>query len=115
MFASKNQQYIIKEVYQYTFQNVYGTKRVQLDTLGLVINWMWFLRRSDCDLRNEWSNYTNWPYNFLPFNVISPVDGGPIYTLYDGTTDKPFDTSYNYCPNLSLYPIEILIIPKQIY
>ena len=24
---------------------------------------MWRFRRSDAYLRNEWSNYTNWPYN----------------------------------------------------
>ena len=76
---------------------------------------MWFLRRSDCDLRNEWSNYTNWPYNFLPFNVISPVDGGPIYTLYDGTTDKPLILHIIIVLIYLYTQLEILIIPKQIY
>jgi hypothetical protein len=30
---------------------------------------MWFLQRSDIAERNQWSNYTNWPYDFLPYNV----------------------------------------------
>ena len=31
---------------------------------------MWFFRRSDVNLRNEWMNYTNWKYDYLPNNVI---------------------------------------------
>jgi hypothetical protein len=30
---------------------------------------MWYLQRNDVNLRNEWSNYTNWPYGTLPVNV----------------------------------------------
>jgi hypothetical protein len=29
---------------------------------------MWYFQRDDVDQRNEWSNYTNWEYNFLPYN-----------------------------------------------
>jgi len=81
VFASQTQQYLIKEVYQYRFQNVVGSTRKKLDSLGLVIDWMWYFRRSDANLRNEWSNYTNWPYNYLPYNVVNPVDGGPFYKV----------------------------------
>lgn len=78
LFAQDQQQYLVKEVYSYTFPNVTGSKRVQLDSLSMVANWMWFYQRSDVDLRNEWSNYTNWPYtNVLPSNVIDPIFGGP--------------------------------------
>lgn len=68
------QQYLIKEIYEYTFQNVTGTNRVSLDSLGLIANWMWYFQRSDVNLRNQWSNYTNWPYDYLPFNVVPPPD-----------------------------------------
>ena len=95
VFASQTQQYLIKEVYKYTFQNIFGATRVNLDSMGLVINWMWYLQRSDADLRNEWSNYTNWPYDYQPFNVVSPASGGPSYTYVDGTSGQPFDFSYS--------------------
>jgi hypothetical protein len=72
VFASEQQQYLIKEVYTYNFQNVTGTKRVQLDSLSMVADWMWFFQRSDAYLRNQWSNYSNWPYDYLPYDLINP-------------------------------------------
>jgi len=45
----------------------------------MIANWMWFLQRNDVNLRNEWSNYTNWPYHNLPANVtladLDPIVG----------------------------------------
>ena len=32
---------------------------------------MFYLQRSDAELRNEWSNYSNWPYNYLPNDLIA--------------------------------------------
>jgi len=72
LFAANQQQYLIKEVYEYSFQNVTGTSRIPLDSLGLIANWMWYFQRSDINLRNEWSNYTNWPYNYLPYDLKCP-------------------------------------------
>ena len=72
VFASQQQQYLIKEVYSYNYENVTGSKRVKLDSLGMVANWMWFYQRSDAYLRTEWSNYSNWPYDYLPYDVIDP-------------------------------------------
>ena len=79
VFASQQQQYLIKEVYLYDFENVTGAKRVKLDSLGMIANWMWFYQRSDAYLRNEWSNYSNWPYDHLPYDVIDP-SGAAAYT-----------------------------------
>ena len=79
VFASQQQQYLIKEVYSYNYENVTGSKRVKLDSLGMVANWMWFYQRSDAYLRNEWSNYSNWPYDYLPYDVIDP-SGAASYT-----------------------------------
>jgi hypothetical protein len=31
---------------------------------------MWYFQRNDINLRNEWSNYSNWPYNYLPYPSI---------------------------------------------
>ena len=74
VFASKPQQYLIKEVYQYSFNNVVGSKKINLESLGLISNWMWFFRRTDAFLRNQWANYTNWPYKTLPNNIVDPND-----------------------------------------
>ena len=81
LFALNEQKYLIKQVYQRKFPNVTGPNKVQLDSLGMVSNWLFYFQRSDANLRNEWSNYTNWPYNYLPLNVIqSPTSG--TYTVY---------------------------------
>ena len=72
VFASKPQTYLIKEAYYTLFENVVGTKKLDLyNSAGLVANWMWFLQRSDAYLRNEWSNYSNWPYNIDPHPPFS--------------------------------------------
>ena len=107
VFAAQTQQYLIKEIYQYTFQNIFGSTRVKLDSLGLVADWMWYFRRSDADLRNEWSNYTNWPYNYRPYNIVSPALGGPLYKVGpDGAPVKVYDFSYSPYPSdcSSVYP-----------
>jgi hypothetical protein len=72
IFAEKEQRYLVREVYQQRFDNVVGNRRVDLKSLGMVVNWMWFFQRTDAYLRNEWSNYTNWPYGYLPYNVLDP-------------------------------------------
>jgi hypothetical protein len=43
---------------------------------------MWFFQRSDVVLRNEWSNYSNWPYkDIMPYPGILTLDLS--YTLID--------------------------------
>ena len=91
LFAANQQQYLIKEVYEYSFQNVTGTSRIQLESLGLISSWMWYFQRSDVNLRNEWSNYTNWPYNYLPYDLVCPPNA-----LSDPPDDEYF-YPYN-CP-----------------
>jgi hypothetical protein len=81
LFALQEQKYLIKQVYERVYTNVTGPNKVQLDSLGMIADWLFYFQRSDANLRNEWSNYTNWPYNYLPLNVIqAPTDG--IYTVY---------------------------------
>ena len=70
-FASMPQQYLIKSVYEWNYENVTGSRRVWLQsTLGMVSSWMFYFQRSDAYLRNEWSNYSNWPYNYKPVGLI---------------------------------------------
>jgi hypothetical protein len=81
LFALQEQKYLIKQVHERIFPNVTGPNKVELDSLGMVSNWLFYFQRSDANLRNEWSNYTNWPYNYLPLNVIqAPTSGN--YTVY---------------------------------
>lgn len=79
VFAARPQQYLIKEVYNYNYQNVTGTKKAKLDSLGMIASWMWFFQRSDAYLRNEWSNYSNWPYNYLPYDLQSTYNNPTKY------------------------------------
>ena len=66
LFAKNEQKYLFKQIYENSFYNVTGQNRVKLDSLGMVAAWMFYFRRSDVNLRNEWSNYSNWPYNYMP-------------------------------------------------
>ena len=86
LFASKPQDYLITEVYEKIYHNVSGSKRVEIESLGLVRDWMFFFRRSDCNLRNQWSNYTNWPYKYIPqdiefFTTLNAISALPTYTV----------------------------------
>ncbi len=75
-FAISDQQYLIKQVHEQQFYNVTGANKVKLDSLGMVSNWLFYFQRSDVNLRNEWSNYTNWPYDYVPVNAVAaPTDG----------------------------------------
>jgi len=73
-FAKEDQIYLVKEVFTHKFDNIYGSKKVKLETTGMVSNWMWYFQRNDVNMRNEWSNYTNWPYRHLPSDVQNAPD-----------------------------------------
>lgn len=76
LFASEEQVYLIKDVFQYTFHNISGSNRVDLTSNGMIANWMFYFQRNDVNLRNEWSNYTNWAYRNLPSDVVpAPYSG----------------------------------------
>ena len=76
LFAKNEQKYLFKQVHENVFYNVTGANKIQLESLGLVSSWMWYLQRSDANLRNEWSNYTNWPYNYIPNDLqLAPTAG----------------------------------------
>jgi hypothetical protein len=75
LFAAKDQVYLVKDVFNYNFENVTGSSRVKLTSNGMVSSWMWYLQRNDVNTRNEWSNYSNWPYENIPQNVsAAPID-----------------------------------------
>ena len=69
VFANNTQKYLIKDVYNWDIPNVVGSSMVDIDSRGLVASYMFRLRRNDVNLRNAWSNYTNWPYNSPPYSI----------------------------------------------
>ena len=93
LFAAKDQVYLIKDVFKYDFHNVTGSKRVKLMSNGMVSNWMFYFQRNDVSMRNEWSNYTNWPYRTPPLDIdntpktlpagdpFGPTNNGDIITI----------------------------------
>ena len=108
VFAAREQKYLFKSIYDWKFFNVTGSQRVKLEnTMGMVASWMWTFQRSDINLRNEWSNYTNWPYSYLPqevdfadpsgnwkldCNPITEAGIGPGYNPVTGTHTGYFTT-----------------------
>lgn len=94
-FASMPQQYLIKSVYEWNYENVTGSRRVWLQsTLGMVSSWLFYFQRSDAYLRNEWSNYSNWPYNYKPIGLIpAPQDIADPITFVCPWTPPPCDDS----------------------
>jgi len=90
-FASKPQHYLVKQMYDYRFDNVSDSAKVKLDSLGMVSSWTYFFRRSDANLRNQWSNYTNWCYKNSPGHLENLV----VYpTLLTGCS---FDSEPGNC------------------
>jgi hypothetical protein len=75
VFSQKSQSYLIKDVFEHKYHNLVGTNKVTLNSVGMVSNWMWFFQRNDITIRNEWSNFTNWAYDYIP-NILVEMSGG---------------------------------------
>jgi hypothetical protein len=86
LFAKNEQKYLFKQARESIFYNVTGQNRVDLNSMGLVTGWMFYFQRSDANLRNEWSNYTNWPYNYVPNDSTPGSENGTILNLSEPTS-----------------------------
>ena len=89
LFALQEQKYLFKQVRENVFYNVTGSNKVQLDSVGMISSYMFYLQRSDANLRNEWSNYSNWPYRYLPYDITQAPTFGTFKitrTNVDGST-----------------------------
>lgn len=94
LFANNTQEYLIKEVYEYKFERVNKSNKINLESNGLISNWMWYNQRDDVYKRNEWSNYTNWPYeNILPNSLqkLTSTVSGDTPVFY--TTNNIYQTN----------------------
>jgi len=69
LFAAEDHVYLVKDVFEHKFENITGSKRVKLESNGMIASWMWYLQRNDVNMRNEWSNYSNWPYKNIPVDA----------------------------------------------
>jgi len=85
IFALQEQKYLFKQVREQIFYNVTGSNRITLDSIGMITDWMFYFQRSDVNLRNEWSNYTNWPYSYLPNDLIQGPTNGTWVVNRSGT------------------------------
>ena len=113
LFATEAQMYLVKDVFEYNYLNVVGTKRLELSSNGMISNWMMVLQRNDVNQRNEWSNYTNWAYILSkPQNVGFPsLDQSATTPAFhpDGTSTGYMTTgefsAYNHKPILETMAI----------
>ena len=69
IFAAQDQVYLVKDIFEYDFTNITGTQQLQVKSNGMVSSWSWFLQRNDVNMRNEWSNHSNWPYQSIPSEI----------------------------------------------
>jgi hypothetical protein len=96
VFASQEQKYLLKSAYEWDFKNITGSHRVELqNTMGMVATWMFLFQRSDINLRNQWSNYTNWAYtNAIPDDVTPAPATGTFINPCDIITQTVLDLDY---------------------
>ena len=74
VFAANTQEYLIKQVYEKTFHNIVDSAKLRTGSSGMVSSWMWFARRSDVNIRNQWTNYSNWISNHKPTKIKVPTN-----------------------------------------
>ena len=110
VFASQEQKYLLKEAYEWDFKNITGSHRVELqNTMGMVATWMFLFQRSDINLRNQWSNYTNWKYmNVIPDDVTVAPATGTFINPCDIITNTVLDLKYY---DVSLPPNATIVVP----
>ena len=99
LFAAEDHIYLVKDVFEYKYENVTGSKRIKVNSNGMIASWMWYMQRNDVNLRNEWSNYTNWPYDRLPSNItlapFEPILGTEIELQYGMAVHPNIDSITN--------------------
>lgn len=95
-FAAEDHIYLVKDVFEHKFDNIIGSKKLKIESNGMIASWMWFLQRNDVNLRNEWYNYTNWPYQSLPSNIsLAPTTPFSDSNLEVGMGVHPLTTELN--------------------
>ena len=99
LFALYEQTYLFKQVKESIFYNSTGVNNIEIYSIGLVASWMFYLQRSDVNLRNEWSNYSNWEYNYQPAGLqVKDIwsNGGYNPSINPNSTYTGIKTTPNY-------------------
>jgi hypothetical protein len=95
VFILKPQHYLVRELRETIYYGINTSDKVWLqNSTGMVLNWMILFQRSDVKTRNEWSNYTNWPYDYLPHDIQmlprlmenSPCSGSYNFNIGENNT-----------------------------
>ncbi len=117
LFANNKQEYLIKLVYETKKELKQNNGKITFDTNGLVSSWMWYLQRDDAKERNEWSNYTNWPYENKEPNNLQLLDinnnGTSQFIHYNSHMKNT--SEYNLTSRLVEELQEISDLSKNIY
>ena len=125
VFAAKEHKLLYKQIYTYDFFDIAGSKIVEIESKDMVSNYMWRFRRSDAYLRNDWSNYTNWPYkDVIPQSTKIINDSelpNPAYHNFTGNVGSTFIDqngnvkTENYPVNLKNILIDLGISMDGVY
>lgn len=67
-YAKNQHQYIFRDIREHTTYDIVASNKIDIESHALVSGWMWYLQRSDVKDRNQWSNYTNLPYENYNIN-----------------------------------------------
>ena len=71
---------------------------------------MWFLQRDDVSKRNQWSNYSNWPYKNPPNPPIpAGKQNASPFKFFGSDCNYPPDTLYNSGFYSPIYDKQILL------
>jgi hypothetical protein len=62
VFAANTHTYLVRETFEHDFLNVAGSRRVDIPCRDMVSSFLFRFRRSDANIRNQWSNYSNWSF-----------------------------------------------------
>ena len=116
ILAAKEHNILIKQIYTYEHFDVAGSKIVELESKDMICNYMWRFRRSDAYLRNEWSNYTNWPYqSVIPKTVELITDiQNPAGHYFTGNIGLPGEQN-PYPINLKHILVDLGITMDGVY
>ncbi len=82
-FAANKHTYLIQEMHDHDFHGAAGSRRARIYSRNMVPDFMWRFRRSDVNKRNEWSNYTNWPWSESKLGFLTGAQPHPIAPIYD--------------------------------
>ena len=84
VMAAQESQTLVKMQYEWDYLNTTGSSRVDVPSRDMISSYMWRFRRSDVNIRNEWSNYQNYEREDENPNDISkytiPVNPSLFYT-----------------------------------